>query len=241
MFFQEYRTIKTHACILALLLLGSFLTSSAQTRTDPKMIGDPFFELPEAATAVGIEGRIAVSLKVDKEGKPGSAEVVAGPEWPCKSNPKKELEAVRKAAKDYALGLKFEPATKNGQAVSSEILVTIATGRAFNDAVRQREAQAAAANGRPSFIRGGVVNGKALSLPKPDYPRGITVSGAVNVAVLIHEDGTVERAGAFSGHPSLHGPARDAACKAKFRPTTLQGSPIKFYGSITYVFAGPRP
>ena len=241
MFFQEYRTMKTQACILALLLFGSFLTSSAQTRTDPKMIGDPFFELPEEATAAGIEGRIVVSLKIDKEGKPESAEVVAGPEWPCKSNPRRQLEAVRKAAEAYALGLKFEPATENGKPASANILVTISTGRALDQLQRQGKASENAPTGRPFFVRAGVVNGKALSLPKPEYPRNARGSSVVQVAVLVGEDGNVERAGAYSGHPSLHESARDAACKARFQPTTLQGSPIKVYGSLTYNFVGPRP
>lgn len=241
MFFQAYRTMKTQACILALLLFGSFLTSSAQTRTDPKLIDKPYFELSNEAIAAGIEGRIVVSLKIGREGKPESAEVIAGPEWPCKSNPRRELDAVRKAAKEYALSMKFEPATENGKPASANMLVTIATGRAFDELKEKREREAAKASGRPFFLRVGVINGRAISLPKPEYPSGVRGNSVVEVAVLIGEDGKVERAGAYNGHPVFHSSARNAACKARFTPTKLKDSPIKVYGSIKYMFAGERP
>ncbi len=233
--------MKFQASLLALLLFGTFLISPAQTRTEPKLIDKPYFELSNEAIAAGIEGRIVVSLKVDKEGKPESAEVIAGPEWPCKSNPRRELDAVRKAAKEYALGMKFEPATENGKPTSANILVTISTGRALDQLKRQSKASENAPTGRPFFIRAGIVNGKALSIPRPLYPRNARGTSVVGVAILIDEDGNVERAGAYSGHPSLHESARDAACKARFQPTKLQGSPIKVYGSLTFNFAGPRP
>ena len=233
--------MKLLTSLFVILLSGIFVLSFGQNNTDPKLIGDPFFELPEEAAAAGIEGRIVVSMKVDKDGKPESVEVVAGPEWPCKSNPRRELEAVRKAAKDYALGLKFVPATEDGKPASAKLLVTISTGRALDQLKRHSKASENVPTGRPFFIRAGVVNGKALSLPKPEYPRNARGSSVVRVAVLVGEDGNVERAGAYSGHPSLHESARDAACKARFQPTTLQGSPIKVYGSLTYNFVGPRP
>lgn len=46
----------------------------------------------------------------------------------------------------------------------------------------------------PKKCSGGVLNGKALSLPKPSYPaaaRVVNASGAVNVQVTIDEYGNV--------------------------------------------------
>ena len=46
----------------------------------------------------------------------------------------------------------------------------------------------------PKMISGGILNGKALSLPKPEYPeaaRAVKASGAVSVKVLIDEAGNV--------------------------------------------------
>jgi protein TonB len=53
-------------------------------------------------------------------------------------------------------------------------------------------------------ISGGVLNGKALSLPKPPYPqiaKAAHASGTVVVQVLIDENGNVVSARAVSGHP----------------------------------------
>jgi len=91
----------------------------------------------------------------------------------------------------------------------------------------------------PKTISGGVVNGKATSLPKPPYPaaaRAVRASGAVSVQVLIDEDGRVVSANAVNGHPLLRQAAEQAARSARFSPTALSGQPVKVSGIITYNF-----
>jgi TonB family protein len=88
-------------------------------------------------------------------------------------------------------------------------------------------------------ISGGVLNGKAVSLPKPPYPqiaRSARASGTVTVQVTIDESGKVIRARAVSGHPLLQSAAVNAAYNAKFAPTKLSGQPVKVTGIITYNF-----
>ncbi|HXF42369.1 MAG TPA: energy transducer TonB [Pyrinomonadaceae bacterium] len=88
-------------------------------------------------------------------------------------------------------------------------------------------------------ISGGVLNGKARSLPTPVYPaaaRAVRASGAVTVQVTIDEDGNVISAVAVSGNPLLRQAAVDAARRAKFSPTLLSGQPVKVTGVITYNF-----
>jgi protein TonB len=88
-------------------------------------------------------------------------------------------------------------------------------------------------------ISKGVVNGSAISLPKPPYPaaaRAVRASGAVNVQVLIDENGNVVSATAVSGHPLLRQAAVQAARSAKFKPTLLSGQPVKVNGVIVYNF-----
>lgn len=92
---------------------------------------------------------------------------------------------------------------------------------------------------QPTTVSGGVVNGKALNLPKPAYPpaaRAIRASGAVNVQVLIDENGRVVSAQAVSGHPLLRAAAESAARQARFQPTVLSGQPVKVSGTIVYNF-----
>jgi protein TonB len=91
----------------------------------------------------------------------------------------------------------------------------------------------------PKQISGGVLNGKATSLPKPPYPpaaRAVRASGAVTVQVLIDESGAVVSASAVSGHPLLRAAAVQAARGARFSPTQLSGQPVKVSGVITYNF-----
>lgn len=89
---------------------------------------------------------------------------------------------------------------------------------------------------------GGILNGKAISLPRPTYPpaaRAVRASGPVIIQVIIDEDGTIYSADATSGHPLLRQASRIAACEAKFAPTLLEGKPVKVQGVITYNYVAP--
>lgn len=91
----------------------------------------------------------------------------------------------------------------------------------------------------PKQISGGVLNGKAVYLPKPPYPpaaRAVRASGSVIVQVLVDESGNVVSSGAVTGHPLLRAAAVAAAREAKFSPTLIAGRPVKVSGVITYNF-----
>jgi protein TonB len=91
----------------------------------------------------------------------------------------------------------------------------------------------------PKKISGGVLNGKATSLPKPPYPaaaRAVRAAGAVNVQVTISESGSVVSASAVSGHPLLRQAAEQAARSARFAPTLLSGQAVSVTGVIVYNF-----
>ena len=85
-----------------------------------------------------------------------------------------------------------------------------------------------------------ILNGKALSLPKPEYPRdarALRLSGTVVVKVEIDEKGKVLSAKDIcQGPPFLTGASIDAARNARFSPTLLNGQPIKVTGVIRYNF-----
>lgn len=88
-------------------------------------------------------------------------------------------------------------------------------------------------------ISGGVLNGKAISMPQPAYPamaKSARASGQVTVQVLVSETGTVLSAHAASGHPLLQAAAVNAARQARFTPTRLSGQPVKVTGVIIYNF-----
>jgi TonB family protein len=93
---------------------------------------------------------------------------------------------------------------------------------------------------KPQIIHKSVVlNGEALSLPKPPYPmiaKQLRIQGTVNVQVVISETGKVISAKAVSGNASLVTAAQQAALQARFSPTMLGDQPVKVSGIITYNF-----
>jgi TonB family protein len=103
--------------------------------------------------------------------------------------------------------------------------------------------QAASSNGagggEPIIVSGGVLNGKAISLPKPSYPdaaRAERASGSVVIQVLVDEEGKVISARAVAGHPLLLKESERAARQARFKPMKVEGKPVRVTGVITYLF-----
>jgi TonB family protein len=90
-----------------------------------------------------------------------------------------------------------------------------------------------------SPLSGGVLNGSATSMPAPAYPpiaRSAHASGAVSVQITVDEGGNVIAAQAVSGHPLLQAAAVAAARQASFRPTRLNGEPVRVNGLLVYNF-----
>lgn len=88
-------------------------------------------------------------------------------------------------------------------------------------------------------ISGGVLNGKAVSLPRPVYPaiaRSARASGLVVVQIIIDEEGRVISARAVSGHPLLQQAAVNAARQARFAPTRIWDQRVKVTGTLSYNF-----
>jgi len=88
-------------------------------------------------------------------------------------------------------------------------------------------------------VSGGVLNGRAISLPKPPYPplaKSAGATGTVMVKVLVDENGNVVSATAITGHPLLRVAAAQAARGARFTPTKLSGQAVQVSGVIQYNF-----
>ncbi len=95
----------------------------------------------------------------------------------------------------------------------------------------------------PKVLRKTIINGDAISLPKPPYPeiaKQMGIQGSVNVQVLVDETGKVVSAKAVSGHPFLAREAQRSAFLARFGPTLLGEQPVKVSGMITYNFVLQR-
>ena len=229
------------------LLLGITLLSVAVVAQDtlPKKINGGILNgkaislpkpmYPEAAKVAGLEGAVYVNVLLDESGTVVSA--IASTETHKVSRGKGEeafeIEVppadpiLREAAEQAAMQARFSPTLLSGQPVkvSGTIVYNFV-------AMNSPAADVGKVEGTP-------LNGKAISLPRPEYPaaaRAVKAEGVVTVKVIVDESGEVIEATAVSGHPLLRAAAVQAARLAKFSPTIVDGRTAKVAGVLTYNF-----
>ena len=84
-----------------------------------------------------------------------------------------------------------------------------------------------------------MIASKAIKKVQPPYPsmaKSVRAQGAVNVQVLISEEGRVISASVINGHPLLLDASVQAAQQWVFSPTQLNGTPVKVSGVLTFNF-----
>jgi outer membrane biosynthesis protein TonB len=92
-------------------------------------------------------------------------------------------------------------------------------------------------NAQKRTLNVGIVNKKAIYLPKPVFPKSCRCKGIVRVKILIDAlSGKVVEAQAFSGHPLLRVSAVEAARQARFSPSIYSGQRIIVKGTLVYNF-----
>jgi TonB family protein len=220
-------------CILLAITSVFVFGAAAQKKEDPPpqavLISAPQPVYPKEAKDAYIGGRVVLRVVVDETGTLVSVSDATGPFHLCgsgKADPR--LKALRESAIEAIKQAKFSPAMKDGKPVKSVALFS-STFDPYKDRKGAGE----------RMINGGVVNGKAVRLPRPGYPaaaRAERASGAVSIKVVIDETGRVYSAEAVSGHPLLRGAAESAACDATFTPTSVDGKAVRVSGVITYNF-----
>lgn len=187
---------------------------------------DPVFPAEAKDLIYGEDVKVAIS--VDKKGKVNEARAY-GPLAPCSNLSDQVAKTIRNAAVGAAMQTTFEPILKDGKPSEADLMISY----------RLRPKVVPLPDPEKKTIIGGVLNGTALSLPKPPYPevaRPSRVRGTVQVRILIAEDGSVIAAAALSGHPLLIDASVDTACKSRFAPTKLAGHPVKVTGVVVYNF-----
>jgi TonB family protein len=88
----------------------------------------------------------------------------------------------------------------------------------------------------PKCIDVGIVNKKALSIPKPWYSKDCNCTGEVIVKITVDWDGNVKNARAISGHPILRNASEKSARKAKFNPTLITAPRFLIRAKLVYIF-----
>jgi outer membrane biosynthesis protein TonB len=240
---------------------------TALTYVEPVAIKKPIVKLPKEAKASGLGGTVRANVAVDSRGIVTSVSDVLGPGPVCRQVTRRDVVMLRDSVRSAAGRTIFRPAVSNGVPVASSTWLDFdfpipkerkSSGKTANYAAVQdtpvdkapadtnkytikgdiiRSAVSDMPIGKAETISGGVLNGKAVALPRPKYPpaaRAVRASGAVAVQVLIEEDGSIFSAQAVNGPPLLRAESVMAACRAKFSPTRLSGKPVKVAGIITY-------
>lgn len=222
-------------CLLSIPILAVFVNAQKEMPREIRggVLNGKAISLPkpvysEEAKAAKIQGTVRIEVLVDEQGTVISAEPVIGQAAIVKlgdgSTKTIEPEPVNpiliESAQQAAMAAKFSPTLLGDVPVKVRGVLT------YRFAVM-------------SDINGGILNGKATSLPLPKYPAAaaaVRASGQVSVQITIGENGEVESASAVSGHPLLRAAAVEAARMAKFSPTLLSGNPVKVTGVVVYNF-----
>ena len=198
----------------------------------------PMPEYPEDARARGIGGQVIVAVTIDESGNVISAHADVQ-NLKLSSNPENARRdedpltvSLRAAGENAARMATFTPTFLSG----SPVKIT-------GNIVYNFDPETGKVGSPPRQVSGGILNGRAESLPAPVFPpdaKAVGAEGTVNVQVQIGPDGSVIYASAISGHPLLRKAAEDAARGAKFAPTLLDGKPLTVTGVLTYNFPAPK-
>lgn len=196
---------------------------------------------PAELKAAGVAGTVYVRVVIDESGTVVSAVASSEPLKVKRSEGDQIIEvevppadpALREAAEKAALESRFTPTLLSGQPVrvAGTIVYNFVADKSIDDSADVGKAEV------------DVLNGKAISMPRPAYPaaaRAVNAEGAVTVKVTVDEGGEVISAAAVSGHPLLRAAAVAAARQAKFSPTIVDGRTAKVSGYLTYNFVAPR-
>lgn len=171
-------------------------------------------EYPQAASFVGLEGKVGVSVTVDENGNVSEAKIISGHPFFHSSS----LKAASIA--------KFEPARLSGKPIRFRTLIVFSFKKPHN--VNRRNL--------------GIVNGRASKLPKPEYTQELKylcASGEIGIQVLISEEGLVLESKAVFGDELLYDSALIAAKQATFR-SVADAPPVRSSGILVYNFPSEK-
>jgi periplasmic protein TonB len=203
---------------------------------------------PAPANTNATNAAAAQTQPVSKPQTPANNTTTAAQPKPSNADAAKSAPARNTAAPIMVASLDRGAALAPSLPSASSVSAPMAAGpsvKSDGEAPAMAPAPAAAAgrSGPLKPISGGVLNGKAISLPAPSYPelaRRASASGVVEVEVVIDVTGKVISVKATSGPAVLRQAAELAAKQARFGPTLLSGQPMRVTGVITYNFTLQR-
>jgi protein TonB len=91
----------------------------------------------------------------------------------------------------------------------------------------------------PQRIGGQVMEANLIKRVQPTYPplaRSARVQGVVEFTAVISKEGNIENLQLVRGHPLLVNAAKEAVLQWKYRPTSLNGTPVEVITDIIVNF-----
>ena len=165
----------------SVLLLSVTVTAQWGGTKKRKIKSMPAVALPAEAAAEYLSGLMLAQVTVDRSGKVTSVKRIVGPDWTCPNYESPGLKVLRNYVEDTAKQVIFEPVAPDADQDAKEQWIEFKFAKApKSDANEQAP--------KTLTVKGGVVNGKAISLPRPklsDEARVAKVHGMVEVRLLI--------------------------------------------------------
>jgi TonB family protein len=183
-------------------------------------------EYPAAAKAVRASGKVSVRVLVDEDGNVTEAQAIRG------------HPLLRAASVKAALQTKFFPIILSQKKISCYVVLDY---NFVADEFQSKETPKIIKESKPIVdLAVGTIIGKAAKLPKPPFPSScrckISKNNKIVVQFTVNEKGFVEEAKGISGHPLLRAASVVAIRNSKFFPSSINGMPVKAYGTIIYSF-----
>lgn len=187
--------------------------------------------------------RNVTSIARDSEGRTRREQNLAniGP-WPTDQNATRVFISDPVLGKSWILdpkamtaSLTMPPVMEKMMAMRSPMPAKVAEGEKTAEA----ELQA-----KKMKVSNGVLQGSAVVKVQPEYPqiaKAAGAQGAVQVQIVVDEQGSVTNVDVVSGHPLLREAAAKAAQQWKFKPTELSGNAVKVQGTLTFNFTLDPP
>lgn len=212
---------------------------SAQGQKTGTVTYSPPAVLPVEAEAEFLYGKVYVEVKVDATGKVTDVRSIRGPNGTCSNYDSPGLTALRHYVGELATQITFEPVSEHGKHRSKiqTVSLTFAPGAeapgstdpAILDLDTKTEAE---------LEHLGAVAPKEISLPGARFPDGSGGRPLAKVSVLLRivvdEKGRLVSAEAVKSDAPLRGVAHEAVCRARLKPTLVNGKPVKIVRTIIY-------
>jgi TonB family protein len=224
-------------CSLVLLPPISLIGQTANLAPPPKPGADGVYEVPasnlkkldssvtvdfpHALAAYEIADMVVVEVAITPEGRVKKAKVVSG-----------KIDALKEAAEKTVKKWAFEPYLINGTPVPIRTEITFK----FNNTLDQYHDPS---RDVPVHLDQNISQTLVTKRVEPEYPadaRTGRIQGAVELRVIIGEDGRVHALHIIEGHPMLVPAAYNAVRKWEFKPYVENGKTLPVDTNVTIMF-----